>query len=175
MMLDVDYPGEDRDEVPVAGWLRFRFPDTLIDWLVITLGVVAVVAGFIALFGSFYASGASSTVGREDHGHEFQSWELAALLTVFAGLVGLSLAEARRVRQVSSLLVLAIALTGAVAWWWSAIDELVGRTYVDTGHVALGGSIVFTGIALGLQIIVGVLMFMAAFPFSDEASVRGAT
>ncbi len=67
------------------------------------------------------------------------------------------------------MLALAIALTGLVAWWWTETADLLGQWFLDTGHVTIGGDVVFGGIAVGLQIFAGLLMFMAAFPLSDEA------
>jgi hypothetical protein len=72
---------------------------------------------------------------------------------------------------VASVLAVGIALTGLVGWWWTEIDDLLGPTFLDTGHVTIGGGIVFGGIAVALQIFAGLLMFMAAFPLSDEAFV----
>jgi hypothetical protein len=157
----------------------------MIDWLVIALGGVALVAGLVALFGSLYTSdesgalgaldaldAGSGTVARVEHGRELRSWQLAALLAAFAGLVASSFAAARRVRQVSSLLTLGVALTGFVAWWWTELGALLGQTYRDTGDVVLSGGTVFSGIALGLQIAVGVLLFMDAFSLSAEASAH---
>ena len=169
MMVYVNHGGDDHDEGHAAGGLRFRSPTTPIDWLVIGLDVVAVFAGSIALFGSSYISDRSNTVAPGDHAHELTSWRMAALPIVFSGLVALSLVESRRVRQVSSVLALAIALTGFVAWWWTEIDDLFGQTFLDAGHLTIGVDLVFGGIALGLQIFVGLLMFMAAFPLSDES------
>jgi hypothetical protein len=168
----VSSSSDDRDQVRSFRRNRFRSPASLIDWLVIALGLVAFVAGLLALFASWYASDRSTSLARDDHAHELNSWQLAALLVAFAGLVATSLAGARRVRQMASVLTLAIALAGFVAWWWTATDELLGQRFLDTGHLALGGGIVFTGIALGLQIVVGVLMFMAAFPLDAYASAR---
>ncbi|HEX4983470.1 MAG TPA: hypothetical protein VFV63_17320 [Ilumatobacteraceae bacterium] len=163
---------------------RFRSPVSLIDWLVIALGGLGLVAGLIALLGSLYTSGGSDTLDALDRrsgtvaqvelGRELRGWQLAAWLTAFAVLVASNFAAAHRVRRVSSLLTLGGALTGFVAWWWTELGALLGQTYLDRGHVALSGAIVFTGIALGLQVAVGVLMFMAAFPFSAEASAHSA-
>ena len=168
MMVYVNHGGDGHDEGRVAGRLRFRSPTTPIDWLVIALDVVAVFAGSIALFGSSHISD-RSTVVPGDHAHELTSWRMAALPVAFSGLVALSLVEARWVRQVSSVLAVGIALTGLVGWWWTEIDDLLGQTFLDTGHVTIGGDIVIGGIAVGLQIFAGLLMFMAAFPLSDEA------
>jgi TRAP-type C4-dicarboxylate transport system permease small subunit len=106
MMVYVNHGGDDHDEGHAAGGLRFRSPTTPIDWLVIALDVVAVVAGSIALFGSSYVSDRANTVAPGDHAHELTSWRMAALPVVFSALVALSLVEAWRVRQVSSVLAL---------------------------------------------------------------------
>ncbi len=169
-MVNVIHAGDDHDEGRAVGWLRFRSPTATIDWLVIALDVVAVVAGSIALFGASRISGGSPTVGPGNPAHALSSWQLAALPVVFSGLVALSLVESRLVRQVSSLLALAIALTGFVGWWWTEIDGILGQAYLTNGHVTLGGDVVLGGIALGLQIFVGLLMFMGAFPLSALAA-----
>ena len=143
----------------------------------IALGAVAFVVNLITLFGTMYVSDGSgalvdgsATVARIQHWRELRSWQLLALLGAFSALVAPSFAAARRVRQVSSLFTLGVALTGLVAWWWTEIGTLLGQTYRETGHVALRGGIVFSGIALGLQIAGGALMFMSACALSAEAS-----
>ena len=165
----LEAPAVEIDPGCAPGRYSLRSPATLIDWLVFVLGLVAFVAGLIALVASLYTSDGTRAVGRHGHTPVFHGWQLTVLLVVFAGLVALHFATARRLRQVASLLTLGIALSGFVAWWWTEIDQLLGQRYLDTGHIPLGGGLVFSGIALGLQIVVGVMMFMAAFPLSDDA------
>ena len=168
MMADVNHGDDDHHEGRAAGRLRFRSPAAPIDWIVVALDVVAVCAGSIALFGSSHFADRSNTVAAGGHTVELTSWRLAALPVVFSGLVALSLVESRRVRQVSSVLALAIALTGLVAWWWTEIVGVLDQAFLDEGHITIGGDVVFGGIAVALQIVVGLLMFMAAFPLSEE-------
>jgi hypothetical protein len=175
----VSYRADGRDLERGVGRYRFRSPTAPIDRFVIALGAVAFVVNLIALFGTMYVSDGSgalvdgsATVARIQHWRELRGWQLLALLGAFSALVAPSFAAARRVRQVSSLFTLGVALTGLVAWWWTEIGTLLGQTYRETGHVALRGGIVFSGIALGLQIAVGALMFMSAFALSAEASAH---
>jgi hypothetical protein len=167
----VRYRADGRDLERAVGRYRFRSSSAPIDRFVIVLGAVAFVVNLIALFGSMYVSdgpGAlvdgSATVARIQHWRELRSWQLLALLGAFSALVAPSFAAARRVRQVSSLFTLCVALTCLVAWWWTELGTLLGQTFRDTGHVALSGGTVFSGVALGLQIAVGALMFVSARP-----------
>jgi hypothetical protein len=149
---------------------RVRTPVSSIDWAVVVLGSAAVLAGLLAMLGSLYTTDRDTTRRWGTNGHDLQRWQLLVLLVIFAGLVVANFTAGRRVRRVGSLLVVAIALFGLVAWWWAAIDDLLGQTYISVGHIALGGGTLFTGVSLGLQIVVGVLMFTAAFPLAGERS-----
>jgi hypothetical protein len=169
----VSYRADGRDLERAVGRYRFRSPAAPVDRFVIALGAVAFVVNLIALFGSMYVSDGSgalvdgsATAARIQHWRELRGWQLLALLGAFSALVAPSFAAARRVRQVWSLFTLGVALTGLVAWWWTELGTLLGPTYRATGHVAISGGIVFSGIALGLQIAVGALMFMSAASWS---------
>jgi polyferredoxin len=117
---------------------------TLIDRLVIVLGALALFTGLLA----------------------FRHWQFVVLLVTFTGLVALHFTGHRRVRWVSSLLAVVVALVALVAWWWAVIDDLSTQTNNDADSIALGGGVILTGVSLGLQIFVGLLMFAAACPLA---------
>ena len=142
---------------------RFRSPVAMIDWLIILLGGLALLAGLVALFGSLYTT-EDGSAGWGERGDLLRRWQLVVVLAVFAGLVALNFAGTQRVRKVTSLLALAVALSALVGWWWGAVSDLLAQTYISVGRIELGGGLIFTAISLGLQIAVGLLMFTAAFP-----------
>jgi len=152
----------------------FRSPVAMIDWLVIILGALALLAGVVALFGSLY-SDEDGPIGWGARGDLVRRWQLVAVLVVFAALVVVNLAGTPLVRKVSSLLVLGVALTSLVWWWWGAVSDLLAQTYISVGTINLDGGLIFTGISLGLQIAVGLLMFTAAFPLAAERSAATRT
>ena len=148
---------------------RFRSPVAMIDWLIILLGGLALLAGLVALFGSLYTT-EDGSAGWGERGDLLRRWQLVVVLAVFAGLVALNFAGTQRVRKVTSLLALAVALSALVGWWWGAVSDLLAQTYISVGRIELGGGLIFTAISLGLQIAVGLLMFTAAFPLASERS-----
>jgi hypothetical protein len=149
---------------------RFWPPVALIDWLVVVFGAAALLAGLIAMLGTLYTTDREAVVEWGAGGHNLRRWQLAAILIAFAALVVSNFTASRRIRRAGSLLVVAIALFGLVAWWWDAIAELLAQEYIAVSHIGLGGGMIFTGVSLVLQLLVGVLMFTAAFPLAGERS-----
>jgi hypothetical protein len=162
-------PESTTETAPPRARSQFRSPAAMIDWLVIILGASALLAGVVALFGSLYSDDAGA-IGWGRRGDLIRRWQLVAVLAAFAALVVVNLAGTPRVRKVSSLLVLGVALTSLVWWWWGAVSDLLAQTYISVETISLGGGLIFTGISLGLQIAVGLLMFTAAFPLAAERS-----
>jgi hypothetical protein len=170
MMLFASDSRADRATAMRHGGTRFRAPVSMIDRLVIVLGGSALLAGLVALFGSLYGT-EDGSVGWGARGDLVRRWQLVVVLVVFAGLVALNLAGTPRVRKVSSLLALVVALSALVGWWWGAVSDLLAQTYISVGRLDVGGGLIFTAISLGLQIAVGLLMFTAAFAVASERSV----
>jgi hypothetical protein len=140
---------------------RFRPLATLIDWLVVVVGALALLTGLLAVLGSLYTA----------DGEGIHRWggQLVVLLVVFAGLVALHFIGSRWVRRVSSLITLGVGMVALVGWAWAVIDDLT-PTNTDFDSLTLGGGMILTGISLGLQIGVGLLMFTAAFPLAAVLS-----
>ena len=101
------------------------------------LGALAVLTGLLAILGSPYTIDGGSIYRGDGNDHELQRWQLMALLIVFSGLVASNFTQHRRVRRVTSLLALGLAMVASVAWWWAATDGLLTRTYVSaiTSHL----------------------------------------
>jgi hypothetical protein len=156
------------DRQAATAGMRPGRPARPLERLILVLGIVALTTGLVALVNPVYTYRDDGWVISWDDFGRHHRWQFALLLLLFLGLGALTFGRGQRARRVASALALGVALAGLLFWWWPRIEDLLlerGEA-TTTGPATLGPGLALSGISLGLQVIVGVLMVTAAFPLA---------